>query len=197
MKGLECDRLKMTIFRWSSLKDLCALEHLTIIHVNLTGLPDQRTYEGHPKSLIDHFPASLKTLKITDIGFHYITALLLDVVGLLKERTSMPSLVSVSLEAFTREDSRLTFCDNIIFWFRSHNDPRIKGQVRLDIGQNSGLLIQHDALKPYSESYTFRFFKGADHLDAASFARLASSVNDEVSVTINIQPAPSYIEEKK
>ncbi|BCR94045.1 uncharacterized protein AKAW2_11091A [Aspergillus luchuensis] len=187
----------MTIFRWSSLKDLCALEHLTIIHVNLTGLPDQRTYEGHPKSLIDHFPASLKTLKITDIGFHYITALLLDVVGLLKERTSMPSLVSVSLEAFTREDSRLTFCDNIIFWFRSHNDPRIKGQVRLDIGQNSGLLIQHDALKPYSESYTFRFFKGADHLDAASFARLASSVNDEVSVTINIQPAPSYIEEKK
>ncbi|GAT23992.1 oxidoreductase, 2OG-Fe(II) oxygenase family [Aspergillus luchuensis] len=60
-------------------------------------LPDQRTYEGHPKSLIDHFPASLKTLKITDIGFHYITALLLDVVGLLKERTSMPSLEQTTL----------------------------------------------------------------------------------------------------
>lgn len=77
-----------------------------------------------------------------------------------------------------------------IQWYRLHNDPKIKGQVRLKFGQDSGLLIQHNALKPYIESYTLRFFEGANHLDASSFARLASSVDDEVSVTINIQPDP-------
>lgn len=113
-RGPECYRLKMSIFRLSSLKDLCALEHLSIPHVNLTGLPDQCTYEGHPNSFIDHFPASLKTLRITDIGFHPITALLLDVVGLVKERTSMPSLESVSL-VLKKTDSRRTFCDGAFY----------------------------------------------------------------------------------
>ena len=59
-------------FRLSSLKDLCALEHLTIPFLNPRGLPDQCTYEGHSKFFIHHFPASLKTLRITSIEFNLI-----------------------------------------------------------------------------------------------------------------------------
>ncbi|OJZ89027.1 hypothetical protein ASPFODRAFT_478020 [Aspergillus luchuensis CBS 106.47] len=189
-RGPNFHRLKMSIFRLSSLMELDALENLIIPHLNLKGLPDQPTYE-YSKSFISNFPASLKTLRITDINFHLITELLLDIVGLVKERTSMPSLECVSLEAFKNADSRSTFCDDVsIQGYLSHNDPRIKGQVRLDLGRDAGLLKQHNALKPYTESYTFRVFEGADHLDAASFVRLASSVDDKVSVNINIQPDP-------
>lgn len=126
-RGPNSHRLKMSIFRLSSLMELGALEHLIIPHLNLKGLPDQPTYE-YSKSFISNFPASLKTLRITDINFHLITELLPDIVGLVKERTSMPSLECVSLEAFKNADSRSTFCDDVsIQGYLSHNDPQDKG----------------------------------------------------------------------
>lgn len=140
--------LKMSIFRLSSLKDLCALEHLTIPFLNPRGLPDQCTYEGHSKFFIDHFPASLKTLRITGIEFNLIAETLLNAAELVKRRNfCMPSLNSTSLEPLKETDSRRTFSDDLFLrLYLSDNDPTINGQFRLDLEPGAGLLMQHNAL---------------------------------------------------